>query len=382
MEKKIALVAPHIGTNYGTLLQAFSLAKVINDLGYKCEYISYTPYYKKTLWERLCRKIKSFFKNNRTVATSVNEADDYSFWQKPEFAEIRKHADEFAKTKIPYSSIIYTPKTISRCNKYYNKFIVGSDQTWSMERYFVEDTFNYLSFVNKYGKKYSYASSLGTTRLTEQHRTILIKYLNDFALLSCREKKNSDSLSELVGSPVELVLDPTMLFDKSFWLDFSEKIELPEKFVLAYILGNKETVSEFAENIGKKHGLPVYYILTHPYYINKKFILRDLSIEQWVYAIANASFVVTDSFHGTLFSVNLNKQFYSFSKRANNNSYLNDNDRILDFLETVRLTNRFVSDDNQKQLYDDTLIDYDVINTFVASLRDKSMSFLEKIMQS
>ena len=382
MEKKIALVAPHIGTNYGTLLQAFSLAKVIQDLGYKCEYISYTPYYKKTLWERFCRKIKPFFKNNRTGVTPDNEADDYSFWQKPEFADIRKYADEFAKTKIPYSSTIYTPKTISRCNKYYYKFIVGSDQTWSMERYFVEKGFNYLSFVNKHGKKYSYASSLGTIRLTEQHRTILIKYLNDFALLSCREKNNCDSLSELVGSPVELVVDPTMLFDKSFWLGFSTKIELPEKYVLAYILGNKANVSEFAANIGRKHGIPVYYILTRPDYLNKKFLLRDLSIEQWVYAIGNASFVVTDSFHGTLFSVNLNKQFYSFSKRANNNSFLNDNDRILDFLETVRLTNRFVSDDNQKQLYDDTLIDYDVINTFVASLRDKSMSFLEKIMQS
>ena len=382
MEKKIALVSPHTGINYGTLLQAFALAKVIHGLGYSCEYISYTPYYKKTVWERFGKKIKSFFRKERVEKTPGNEKDDYSFWSEPEFADIRKHADEFAKTRIPCSSMTYTPKTISRCKKDYYKYIVGSDQAWSMERYYVEASFNYLSFVNKRGKKYSYAPSLGTTHLTEQHKKILSKNLDDFILLSCREKKNCDTLSELIEKPVELVVDPTMLLDKSFWLDFSAKIELPERYVLAYILGNKKNISEFAEQLGVKYGLPVYYVLTRPEYVEKEFVLRDLSVNQWIYAIANAAFVITDSFHGTLFSVNLNKQFYSFSKRANNNSYLNDNDRILDFLESIGLISRFVNDDDQKQLYDDTLIDYDVINPFVASLRDRSMSFLREIMQS
>ena len=382
MEKKIALAAPHLGTNYGTLLQAFSLAKVIQNMGYECEYISYTPNYKKTLWERFWRKINSVFKKKGEEATIGNEQDDFSFWFNPEFARIKKYAYEFAKTRIPCSSVIYTPKTINQCKKCYHKFIVGSDQTWSMERFFVETSFNYLSFVNRYGKKYSYAPSLGTTHLTKQHKTILEKYLKDFVLLSCREKKNCDTLSELTGKPVELVVDPTMLLDMNFWLDFSEKMELPERYVLAYILGNKTSISEFAEILGRKYDLPVCYVLTRPEYVDKEFVLRNLAVNQWVYAIANASFVVTDSFHGTLFSINLNKQFYSFSKRANSDSYLNDNDRILDFLETIGLTNRFVKDGDQKQLFDETLIDYDVINTSVASLRDNSMSYLKKIMQS
>lgn len=382
MERKIAIVAPHEETNFGTLLQAFSLAKVIRDLGYECEYISYTPYYKKSLWERFCKKLKSVFMKKRTVTMLGYEKDDYSFWYKPDFAVIRKHASEFAKNRIPYSSIVYTPKTIYQSNKNYNKFIVGSDQTWSMERYFGEYPFYYLYFVNKHGKKYSYAPSLGTTHLTEQHKKILSKYLEDFALLSCREQKNCDSLSELVGKPVELVGDPTMLLDKSFWLDFSVETELPEKYVLAYILGDKASISEFAEVLGRKHNIPVYYVLTRPDYINKEFVLRDLAVDQWVYAIANATFVVTDSFHGTLFSINLNKQFYSFSKRVNNNSILNDNDRIMDFLNTIGLANRFVNDGDQKQICDGSVIDYNVINPSVAALREKSLSFIERIMKS
>lgn len=382
MERKIALVAPHEGMNYGTLLQAFSLAKVIHDLGYECEYISYTPYYKKSLWERFCKKLKRIFKQNRAEAMLCYEKDDYSFWYKPDFENIRKHASEFAKNKIPHSFIVYTPKTISQCKKKYYKYIVGSDQSWSMERYYSEYSFYYLYFVNKRDKRYSYAPSLGTTHLTEQHKRILSKYLDDFDLLSCREQKNCDSLSELVGKPVELVGDPTMLLDKSFWLGFSAKIELPERYVLAYILGNKASISEFAEVLGRKHNIPVYYILTCPEYINKEFVLRDLAVEQWVYAIANATFVVTDSFHGTLFSINLNKQFYSFSKRANNNSILNDNDRIMDFLNIIGLANRFVNDGDQKQICDSSVIDYNVINPSVVALREKSFSFIERIMRS
>ena len=122
--------------------------------------------------------------------------------------------------------------------------------------------------------------------------------------------------------------------------------------------------------------------MTRPDYINKGFVLRDLAVEQWVYAIANASFVVTDSFHGTLFSINLNKQFYSFSKRANNNSILNDNDRIIDFLDTIGLVNQFVNDGDQKPICDGSVIDYNVINPSVAALREKSLSFIERIMKS
>ena len=383
MEKKIAIVAPHRSMNYGTMLQAYALAAVINSCGYSCEYLSYTIYYKHSICERIWNKLKRVC-GCTPKGTARNEGvDDISFSFSAEFNPLLQKADSFYANFIPHSSRLYNPKNVWRTNFKYSKFIVGSDQSWSIENYIHEKAFYFLPFVFGYKKKYAYAPSIGTTGIPEHYQYILSKYLSSFRTLSCREKSNSETLSWLLNREVKYVIDPTLLIRKEEWGSFSEKVNgLPPKYILAYILGEKKCVADFAERMAVQKGIPVYYVLTRPTYLSKSHILKNLSPQQWIYAIANAECVVTDSFHGTLFSINFNREFYSFAKRKNDTSIeYNDNDRIIELLGSLHLEDRFVKDEDAEN--DSPVkfgISYEKVNEIVENQRIESLNYLYKIL--
>lgn len=383
MEKKIAIVAPHRSMNYGTMLQAYALARVVNSFGYSCEYLSYSIYYKHSIFERIWNKMKRICRYAPKGAVRNEEVDDISFIFSTEFNPLLKKADNFYANFIPHSSRMYNPQNVWKTNFRYSKFIVGSDQSWSIENYIHEKAFYFLSFVFGYKKKYAYAPSIGTTRIPEQYKHILSRNLYSFRALSCREKSNSGTLSLLLNREVKYVIDPTLLIRKEEWGEFSETVsELPQKYILAYILGEKKCVVDFAERIAIQKGIPVYYVLTRPMYLSKPHVLKTLSPQQWIYAIANADCVVTDSFHGTLFSVNFNKEFYSFAKRKNDTSIeYNDNDRIIELLGSLHLEDRFIKDED---IENDSLvksrITYERVNEIVENQRIESLNYLYKIL--
>ena len=141
-------------------------------------------------------------------------------------------------------------------------------------------------------------------------------------------------------------------------------------------------MADFAERMAVQKGIPVYYVLTRPTYLSKPHILKTLSPQQWIYAIANADCVVTDSFHGTLFSINFNKEFYSFAKRKNDTSIeYNDNDRIVELLGSLNLEDRFIKDEDVEN---DSLVrsemSYEKVNEIVGNQRKESLNYLYKIL--
>ena len=376
--EKIALVAPYKDANYGTLLQAYSLAKKVKEFGCECEYISFVPIYKHNLLERIVIKIRKCLGLYKKEDKQHVGIDDYSFFSSKEFASLKDKTNVFVEKNIPHT-ITYNPKTIKRSPRY-RKYIVGSDQTWSLERY-DKYAFYFLKFVNHRCKKYSYAPSLGTTCLSEKHKTVLKMFLPTFDRLSCREKSNSSVLSSMIGKKVNYAIDPTLLLNREFWMGFSKPISLPEQYILAYILGEKECIVEFAERLGERRGIPVFYVVTRPKYLKMLNRLEALSPEEWVYAVNNASCIVTDSFHGSLFSINLNRDFYTFTKRSRERNDFNDNDRIAEVLSTFDLMSRFVEDDKVDiVLQNDCPVDYDDVNRLITEQRKDSLDYLCSIL--
>ncbi len=232
------------------------------------------------------------------------------------------------------------------------------------------------------GKKYAYAPSLGTTNPSDLHKSILSKYLKNFRYISCREKANCDSIEALIYKPIEHVLDPTALLSAPYWRNFEVSVKsLPDKYILAYILGEKECITDFAERLSAQLNIPVYYVLTNPIYLNRTNLLRNLSPEQWVYAIDHAQCVVTDSFHGSLFSINMNTDFYVFTKRQEDVSeVLNDNDRIMELLTLFGLESRFVNDREVPNITFEE-VDYTEANEMMEQHRKQSLMFVNKILK-
>lgn len=380
MKRKVALLAPFKGANFGTILQAYALNRYLHDQGVDCEYIHYTSVRKSTFLERLVRKIRRFInvpKQNNLV--EYKGIDDYSFMNKHPYKNWLHIMEAFSKQYIPYSNRLYNDLTIKQSNQVYDAFIVGSDQTWSIERN-AQYALYFLPYVKRNKLVFSYAPSFGTTTLTEHHKDLILKYLPRFTLLSCREKTNADSLSKLLHKPVSYVLDPTMLLDREQWGELLEPVSgLPQKYILVYALGERDIVSNFTEYIAEQQNLPIYYILTRPKYESKDNVLSLLNPFQFLYVLSNASTIVTDSFHGTLFSINFEKDFYSFHKRKSDDSNLNDNDRMDELLSTFKLHNRLVKD-NQDIKY--TCIDYKNVSPIVEELRQKSYTYINLIIDT
>ena len=202
--------------------------------------------------------------------------------------------------------------------------------------------------------------------------------LKQFGKISCRERGMAVKISNLIQKKVTPVVDPTLLLDRTEWEEVSKPmVGMPSKYILCYILGEKNSISLFAERLGKVEELPVYYILTRPCYLDKENYLSGVGPGEFISLIMNASFVCTDSFHGSIFCINLNIPFYSFTKRDSKDSK-NDNDRILLVLKEFGLESRFRIDSDT--CFDDGFEGFGEANKLLYERRIQSGNYLRSIV--
>lgn len=371
--KKIGLVSYHREANFGTMFQAYALAEVIKQSGKACEYIDYYESLKKPVFYSFIRKLAGQLYH----LLRLPSRGDFGFFDSLEFRDILNAFNSFHSKYIPVSKERYFYNSLNGIEDEYDLFIVGSDQTWSKAMNMNPYSINFLPFIEDHNKKRSYAPSIGTIHINKEFERRLKRELSSFSYISCRERPNCVSLSSLLGKDVYYVLDPTLLLTKSEWLKVAHPFNLTEKFILAYILGSKKCVADFAEKLGKANGLPVYYLITSPEYLDRQNSLSAVGPSEFISIISQAEYVVTDSFHGTIFSINFNRQFYSFAKRESSESSI-DNDRISCFLKEVHLENRFKKDDD---VHFEADIEFGEVNKIVSQLRKESYNYLSLVIE-
>ena len=348
---KIALLSPFLSQNYGTVLQAFALAKKIQELGVTCEYLDWY-YFNPSLTGRIRFLLKHplFYISYRT--------------------NLRKNT-EFVEKQTPVAN---TKVAVDDFNTLlYDKFIVGSDQTWSPDSLYQYSPF-FLRSLSDNQKKYSYASSMGKTEIPICFQSFLKKNLRKFSNISCREKKNSALLSKLLKKDIPCVLDPTLLLKREQWCAYMKPVDMPEEFVLCYILGEKRCISDYAEVIAKKKELPVYYIDTRPNNYPSDKVLRGVGVQEFIWLINHCSMLVTDSFHGTIFAINFEKNVVAFDKHTGS---MYDNGRIKEVLSMFQIESQY-STDNYKEVAPE--IDYDKVTPLLEQYREVSIEYLKNIV--
>lgn len=368
---KIGLVSYHREPNYGTMLQAYALAYAIEREGTSCSYLDYR-YVRKPLWRKLALKIANVLR--------LVKPGEFAFFDTKEFRHIRDKFAIFHRNFIPVSKRKYYADNIKSALNDYDMFMVGSDQTWSPYMNRNPYSINFLQFVEDGARKSAYAPSFGTLRITKDFGERLSALLESFKYISCRERQNCAYLSSLLDRDITYVVDPTLLLTAKEWDKIAVEPKLEKSsYILAYILGEKDCIAQYAEMLGKKYNLPVYYIVTRPCYMHKQNVLDNVGPQDFLGLIRNASAVVTDSFHGTLFSINYGVEFYSFAKReAKTEEIMNDNDRILAFLRELDLENRF-KDDNDVSL--ELPIDYKSVYERLECLKTISKLYLQDIIK-
>lgn len=328
MMSKIALVTFHSPYNHGARLQAFALQTAMENLGETCRVVDYLPAAKSPPTPSF--SVREAFRQMGQKGISVRFA-----------RRIRQGEEKMARFSQNYlhlTASIRSEADLETVVNRFDAFVCGSDQIWRDPNI----GFYYLDFVPQNKRKIAYAPSFGQVRYSEEERKIIRNRVERLDVLSAREKDGADFLTELTGRSVPTVLDPTLLLDREFWRSVAlpPKRPVPKRFILLFTVQNTIPCFRIAEEVRRRFRLPLVAVdmarrLVWRPFLNDYF---EAGPEEFLWLVDHSDFVVTTSFHGTVFALNFDKPFLTVCQKGDRNV----NARLISLAEKLGVQNRLL----------------------------------------
>ena len=394
---KVAIVTWITYNNYGTMLQAYALQNEVEKICKECRIVSDKPIIdakrkkvdqkiltQKNGHEKGIKHIKGLFRryilHPSAIPSRIHAVIRTRILKKREkaYIESQNKIIQFKDEELKIQDIDDI-NDYPALNDRYDVFICGSDQIWSMlpQNY---NPYYFLEFAKK--KKVSFATSIGSYRIEDKDKNVLKELLSNFSNVSLREKLTADQFKKLLHREVSWVVDPTLLHDKEFWKKFGKQTNLKQRDLLCYFLENKKWYFEFARKFANKYKLKMLLIPSRQEFANyKEIYMNPVGPKEFVGLFNEASFVLTDSYHGSIFSLIFNKQFLYLKRFADSEKY-NQNIRVDSLLSELGLYKNVVVDENSFSLNNSTKIDYDSVEEKIEKLRRSSIQYLEKALEN
>lgn len=355
---KIGIITIHNAYNYGAVFQAFALKEYIKSVISENDVVNVIDY--RT----------PFFEDKKKIHFSKDIVSNVIELERLAMTPKRKRRDNAFESFIcendSLSEKCLNRTEISKIAADYDILIAGSDQVWNF--HITDGDLTYFLDIDGFnGKKFSYASSMGAFRFYQNDEEKIKRIFDTFSAFSCRESDGCEYLSKLTGKNFVQVCDPTLLLNSERYAKlFDGKVrnkikKLAEReYLLIYNLSSSNEVFSVAKRVAEERNLKIYQIFPS---LRKKstvdVLLNDISPEEFLYLYSKTQFVVTNSFHGTCFSLIFNKDFYTVKPTGSNN-------RLVTLLSEAGITERLIVDNEGiKQLVCEDKIDYvHVMNNF------------------
>lgn len=338
MDKKIGIITFHNADNYGAILQAYATQKFLENNGYEAKIINF--YHNNSSKQRpFYRKLISFFK-------SFLKANTRNAMIK--HLKCNRFRNRYLKQTIKYfgdESIFLSPPIM-------DVYISGSDQILNFDLTRNSVAF-YLSFVQK-GKRISYGSSFGKSQLNSLEIDAVHKYLSKFDALSFREKEGYLLASKYISQCKEtIVVDPVFLIGFDGWNDLVKmhKMKIEEKYIFVYGIENNELFNNIVAKIHEEYKLPIFAAYSSSF-VAPSFVknVSNSNPQKFLSILKNAYLVVTNSFHGTAFSILFKKRFICVDPLVRRS-------RIVEILEKIDCSNKLICNFVQSLVFDEHIID-------------------------
>lgn len=381
--KKVALITCYFQPNYGSILQAYATQLKLDELGVANETINIEGFKK----EIRNRKIKYFLKNIFSkdivkdkagfVRLKVAKIMDHELTEK--FKIRNQKIQEFANNSFRLSRVYNGTKELHDMATYYRAFLVGSDQLWLPTN--IEADYYTLSYVPNEITKISYATSFGVSSLPKRQSMMAKQFLPRFNYLSVRENSGKDLVYNLIGCSPEVVCDPTLLLTCEEWLSAVPLKKVIEgDYIFCYFLGENPYPRKVVKEIKKRTKCKIIALQHMDSYvkIDKDFADEtpyNIGPTEFVNLIRNAKYICTDSFHGTVFSIINNKNFFTF-RRFYKKSTMSTNSRIDSLIDTVGLKSRLIENEQWNNTKLDEMINYNKVNVKLEKFREKSINYI------
>lgn len=365
---KIGIFTYHFTNNIGSVLQAYALQKKLLNLGYDSDIINYQKKGWKDLeYSSYKRAIRKLFGKLECIIWPIcliliknRENKFYNFRKK----YLKINSDKFTESK----------ETLCDLEKQYDKFIVGSDQIWNYNNIKFDPTY-LLDFVKDSKKKNAYAPSFGIEKLDNENKEIYRKHLSDFKYLSAREQQGGKLIYDLLGKECPVLLDPTLLLNKYDWEQIAVKPKYKDEYILIYLMAHSDSAIKFAEKLADIYKIRIVQIVSYRKRNYNNSYVYNVTPNEWLGLFANAKFIITNSFHGTAFSMNFNKNFFVEPLKA---GAVNTNSRLMSIIDIFSLQNRLIINGDNSFIHEQ--IDYKKIMKQLEVKRDEASQYLEHLV--
>ena len=381
--KKIALVTCYFQHNYGSQLQALATQMIFDKLGLETETIcidGLKPEINRAKYRYFLSKI---FDRNTVKDKMATVRKVLAKKTKPTYAHNLAIRDriftDFANMQFRLSRRYSSKAELGSHANEYSAFVVGSDQLWLPSN--IAADYYTLNFVPDKIKKIAYATSFGVSSLPRRQAKKAKTFLKRFDAVFAREISGQKLVKQLAGMDVPLVCDPTLLFTAEEWNQIiANNRRVQDPYILCYFLGNNPIQRLFARQLADRTGCRVVQLPNLDEYIksDEGFAddpLYDVSPLDFVALVRDAQYVLTDSFHCTVFSTLFSKPFFSF-RRYNNDSKVSTNSRIYSLLDTLGLDERLLSGKEDVGHCLKMTIDFDIVHKRIQVLRKQSFELL------
>lgn len=359
----IGIITFHCSHNYGSALQAYALQTYLKKSGYDTKIINYVDLanfedyqlFRTSLYKK---KIKSLIGDLLYLGKNYKRKKSFeTFWK-----------NHFDLTEKRYTN----PDDMKELNNSFDTFICGSDQIWNTHCTKGANPAFFLAFADKNKRKIAYAPSIADEKIDFRNDDTVRGYLESFDAVSVRENSFCRMLSDIMGKPVISAVDPTLLLEKSDYDKLANKNPMKDKkYIFVYSLEDNDELNSYANNLSKKHNIPVVYINKKTQHCFGNAVnAYGTSPNEFLSLIKDAQYIITNSFHATVFSVIFEKQFCTFPTEASGS-------RMVDLLNNIELGNRLYTDN----------FDIDNIPNFTNSkqklsqLADESKDFLNNALR-
>lgn len=383
----IGVCIKYFHENYGGMLQAYATVSMLESRGIQYELVQYEK--KRTLVgiaKSMPRLLNGVLRNDKYEAFLKKQG----LKKHPEFAKndaIRMKA--FKKFKNEHftklSPVFKGYEALCNGANRYSAVVTGSDQLWSPAG--LPTNYYNLQFVPNNIRKISYASSFGVKEIPWYQKKRTAAFLNRMEFISMRENRGSEIVKELTGRDVPVILDPVFMFDKEDWEKLiPQNKELDEPYIFAYFLGDTAEYRFAVKKAAKELGCKFVALRHLDQYVPEDedfgdIALYDVGPDRFLNLLRGATYICTDSFHGSCFSIIHKKAFVTFNRYSNQSKH-SKNSRIDTLCSNLGLEDRRYDASLTLTSQLRKMIDYESVAKKFEVLKKETDRYLDKAFEN
>lgn len=353
--KTVAVITFHRHNNYGAVLQCYALQQILKKLGYEPSVIDYRCKIDEHPLSIEAIKSRGFI---RCVISALGKISRIPRFYK--FYKFRKKLDLTEK---------FNKQRLHNISESFDCYIAGSDNIWNAQITGLDSAY-FLDFVYEKRKRNTYAASFGSDTICEKFKEKYYKYLSGINTFLMREDTGLEIVAGICGLSGKRVLDPTLLIDRNEWDCILNLGSIKDRYVFAYQLVPSSFFLKKAVKIANQLKCKLIVVPFAQGRFMKCCNKPGIGPEEWMAAIKNAEYVITDSFHGCVFSILFHKKFNAVISQLGT--------RIYSLLDMLGLENRVIVKD--KGCIDMSDIDYKNVDKILEKEREDSLYYLQKMI--